>query len=123
MDQLVDADEQRFFTALENAVGPFLKQGTDKNRSIRDFAEPVGEVARLYRLGFLDLQTVAIELDVENPQVVLTKVGEKRVKQLGLEPLLKTGGVISRFDWEAVDGVSLMQEVARELRYTRIGLR
>lgn len=123
MDQLVDADEQRFLTALEKAVGPFLKQGTDKNRSIRDFAEPVGEVARLYRLGFLDLQTVAIELDIENPQVVLTKVGEKRVKQLGLEPLLKTGGVISRFDWEAVDGVSLMQEVARELRYTPIGLR
>ena len=45
------------------------------------------------------------------------------MKQLGLEPLLKTGGVINRFDWEAVDGVSLMQEVARELRYTPFGVR
>lgn len=122
-DQLVDADEQKFLTALEKTIGPFLKKGSDEKRSIRDFAEPVGEAARLYRLGFLDLQTVAIELDVANPQEVLSKVGEKRMKQLGLDPLLKTGGVISRFDWETVDGVSLMQEVARELRYTPFGIR
>jgi len=123
MDGLVEADEKRFMTALEKATGPFLKQGADKDRPIQNFAEPVGEAARLYRLGFLDLAMVAIELDVEHPQDVLTKVGEKRLKHLGLESLLKPGGVISRFDWEAIDGVSLMQEVARELRYTPFGVR
>jgi hypothetical protein len=51
---------------------------------------------------------------------MLQKVSERRLKQLGLEPLAAEGGVITRLEWEAVDGVSLMQELARELRATPI---
>ena len=43
---------------------------------------------------------------------------DREVKQLGMEALLREGGVISRLDWEAVDGTSLMQETARELGAT-----
>lgn len=120
MDRLLDADERRFLTALEQAIGPILKHGTEVSKDIRDFPEPIGEVARMHRLGFLDLQTVACELDVEDPQELLIKVGEKNLKQLGLESLLKQGGVISRLEWEAVDGASLMQQFARELRFTPV---
>lgn len=120
MDALLDEDERRFVAALDQAIGPILKRGTDENKDIRDFPEPVGEVARNHRLGFLDLHTIASELDIENPQDLPVMIGEKRLKQLGLESLLDAGGVISRLEWEAFDGVSLMQEVARELRFTPI---
>jgi hypothetical protein len=52
------------------------------------------------------------------PEIMLKKIGEKRLKELGLEALLQPGGLISRAEWETVDGVSLMREVARELRAT-----
>jgi len=118
IDQLLARDEQRFLNALEKCVGPFLREGDDKDKPLKEFAEPIGEVARWHRLVYIDLKTLACELNVENPQDILTKVGEKRLKQLGLEALLKVNGVISRPEWEAIDGVSLMQELARELRYT-----
>jgi serine/threonine-protein kinase len=121
MDRLVKKDEDRFLAALEKAVGPFLRGGADGKKPLKEFAEPVGEVARVYRvhrLGYLDLKTVACELDIMDPKMLMQKVGETKLKRLGLEALLNEGGVIGRAEWEAVDGVSLMQEVARELRYT-----
>jgi hypothetical protein len=117
MARLVGSDEARFLAALEKAVGKFLRVGADAKKPLKDFAEPVGDVARRYRLEFLDLKAVALELDVEDPAVVLRKVGEKKLKQLGLEALLQPGGVVSRLEWEAGEGDSLMQEVARELRF------
>ncbi|MCA9093234.1 MAG: hypothetical protein KDA68_07080 [Planctomycetaceae bacterium] len=118
MNQLLATDEQRFMQALKLSIGPFLQRGADKDKPIEDFIEPCGEVARLHRLVYLDLKTIACELDLEDPQDLLIKVGERKLKQLGLESLLKEGGVISRLEWEATDGVSLMQELARELHYT-----
>jgi serine/threonine-protein kinase len=117
MDELVREDEDRFMAALEKTISPFLRVGDDKQKPIREFPEPVGEVARLHRLGYLDLKTAALELDLEDPEVIRTTVGETKLKRLGLDALLR-GGVIGRLDWEAVDGVSLMQELARELRCT-----
>jgi serine/threonine-protein kinase len=117
MAALVREDERRFLDALEKAVGPVLRGGADKDRPLKEFAEPVGEVARLYRLGYLDLKAVACELDVDKPEQLVARVGRKKLKQLGLDALLE-GGVIGRLEWEAVDGTSLMQEVARELGAT-----
>ena len=74
--------------------------------AIKKMPEPVGEIASMYRLIFMDLSTVAGELDVDNPAEIVTKVGEKKLKQLGLENLVRKGGVISRTEWEARDGVS-----------------
>ena len=118
MDKLVDNDRARFMAALRRAIGPFLLKGPDAGKDLEEFAEPIGQVARFHRLGYLDLRTIACDLEIEDPQSILTSVGAKKLKQLGLDVLLKEGGVISRLEWEAIDGVSLMQELARELRYT-----
>lgn len=117
MSELVQQDEKRFLDALEKCIGAFLRAGPDAKKPLKEFPEPIGEVARTYRIGFLDAKAVACELDLVDPNTLLIKVGETNLKKLGLEPLLK-GGVISRLEWEAVDGSSLMQEVARVLRYT-----
>src|SRR5262249_11942196 len=106
-----------FLAAAERVMAPFLKPG-------KGAAEPVGAVARSYRLtplGYLDLRAVARELDLEKPEQLVEAVGREKLKELGLEPLLKKDGLISRAEWEAIDGISLMQAVARELGATPIG--
>lgn len=122
MDRLVRQDAERFLTALEKVIGPYLRDGVDQSRPIREFPEPIAEVARFYRLEFLDLPTVACELDVEDPQEILRQVGETKLKRLGLEDLF-TGGVVNRQEWDAADGLSLMQELARELRFSPLVVR
>ena len=127
MDELVERDAQRFLNALEKAVGPFLRVGADKARPIADFPEPISKLARSYRVGYLDLKTVACELDVEDPRTIRASVGDKSLKQLGLDALLH-GGVVSRQEWEAtllgvslkLNGLSLMQQLAAEMRYTPV---
>lgn len=117
-DKLIEEDRKRFLAALDEAVGPFLKVGADKDTPLGKFKEPVTEVSIPYRRGYLDLRAVAAELYLENPDDVLKKIGEKKLKAIGLEPLGRPGGLVGRYQWEAVDGVSLMQEVARELSFT-----
>src|SRR5262249_14790874 len=41
MNTLLKKDEERFLRALEEAMGPFLKTGSDAGRDLRDFPEPV----------------------------------------------------------------------------------
>ena len=118
MSALVQEDAARYQRSLEKVVGPFLKQGVFKDVPVTELPEPVGDVARLHRLGYLDLKTIACELDIKDPQDLLIGVGAKRLKQLGLDALLEEGGVIGRLEWEAFDGPSLMQQLARELRFT-----
>lgn len=118
MDDYVAEDSRRFQSALDAATGIFLRTGPTDKRPISDFPEPVGEMSRQYRLGFLDQAAAARELDLAGPEELLTRVGVKKLKQLGLENLIKPGGVIARLEWESTTGVSLMQEVARELGRT-----
>jgi serine/threonine-protein kinase len=122
MDRLLQQDTDRFLAALEKAIGPFLRESADKQKAIREFPEPVGELARFYRLNYLDLKAVASELDLEDPQVIVRQVGETKLKRLGLDGLLR-GGVVGRQEWEATSGLSLMQELARELRFTPVMIR
>ena len=56
MDRLVQADQQRFHAALEKAIGPILRVGPDKDKPIESFKEPVGQIAKFYRTGHLDLR-------------------------------------------------------------------
>ncbi len=118
IDDFLKEDGEMFMKALGKATKPFLMVGKDKNKQISNFPEPVGEVARLHRLVYLDIHTIAAELSLESPEILLRKVGEKKLKKLGLGSLMNQKGVISRAEWEATDGVSLMQELARECRYT-----
>jgi serine/threonine-protein kinase len=115
MAELLKEDEERFLRAAEKATGPFLRVGADKDKAIRDLPEPVSEVARLYGLQELDLGMAACELGVEKADELRGMItGNKRLRELGLAPLLKDGGVLKRADWER-GANSLMQRVAREL--------
>lgn len=115
MAETVSADEGRFLIALEKATGPFLRVGADKDRTIREFAEPIGEVARTYALVDLGATEAALELGLEKPDSLLDLIRAlPKLRKLGLGPLT-SAGTIKREEWEVIDGVSLFQEVAREL--------
>lgn len=120
MAKLVERDRKNYLRALQKAAGPFLLKGLDADKSINEFADPAGEAARAYRLVYLDAETIAYELDVAAPDEVIRRIGERRLKELGLEHVFVGGGVISRDEWEASDGRSLMQDAAFELGLTPI---
>jgi serine/threonine-protein kinase len=116
LDRLVRQDGDRFLAALERATGPFLKAGPDRERPVRDFAEPVGEVARTYLLKDLGLAEAAYELGLEKPEQLRSMIeGSRALRALGLAPLA-AGRTIRRDEWETLDGTSLFQKVARELQ-------
>lgn len=121
LDRVLAEDERLFLEALEQTIGPFVKLHENKDRDLKSFAEPVGQLARRYRSEYLTIHTVAQELDQSDPDVIKQKIGGKQFKKLGLEALSKPGGVISRLEWESStefpQGISLMQELARELGY------
>ncbi len=114
MQLWVDRDKERFMTALEKTIGKFVRVGPDVNKPLTEFAEPVAEVARFYRLTALDLRMVACELGVENPQDVINEIGLKRLRELGLGPLLNDGK-LDRKVWQGGSFHSLMQDIANEL--------
>jgi len=115
MDELVRRDERKFMAALEEATGSFVKVGADKDKAMKEFREPVGEVARLYRLGYLTLDDVAAEMFEKDAAALRGILGQQEFRLMGLDVLLKPGGVIGRLEWDVIDGMSLMQRVAKAL--------
>lgn len=116
---LMKADEDRFVTALEKTIGPFLKVGRDKDKSVREFEEPVGEVSRAYRVrqgAEVDLAKAAAELGVEKPADLAAMIrGNPALKELGVMTLT-AGKSVKRDEWDGIDGTSLFQDVALALR-------
>jgi serine/threonine-protein kinase len=113
--KLLARDQKTFLEALVKAIGPFLLVGEDEKKSIEDFAEPVGEVARHHRLVDLRLETIAAELGLDKPEALRALIkSNKALRELGLGVLLP-GGAIKRHDWEHTGGASLFQRVSREL--------
>ena len=119
MDKLLDRDERKFIAAAEEATMKFLPDSAGK--SLKDFREPVSVVSIDYRLRYLDLKTLATELDLAKPEDVLIGVGKDRLTELGLAHMLQPGGVIPRHEWESVAGYSLMQQLGRPLGRTPVG--
>jgi serine/threonine-protein kinase len=116
MKHLLDRDEARFLKAVEEAAGPFLKVGADAAKAIRDFPDPIGDVARSY-LKDLGAAQVAAELGLADPKDLLGAIrANAHLRRLGLAPLLN-GATIKRTDWDSLDGrvLSTFQETAREL--------
>lgn len=116
MNGLIARDEKQFLGALEEAVGPFLRDGANKDRPLKEFPEPVGEVARTYLNDDLDVAMVASELylqDAKKLQPLIDQSAEARL--LGLGALAQDGGLIKRSGWEARRGSSQMQQAARKL--------
>jgi len=116
MDKLIARDQKRFVDALEVVMGPFLQQGDDQDKPIRDFAEPVGLFARIY-LKDLGPEEVAAELGLNDPKELATMFrANKTLRAIGLAPLLN-GNPIKRTDWDSLDGkaMSTFQEAAQSL--------
>jgi hypothetical protein len=116
LDQLLRRDEARFLKALEEAAGPFLKVGADAALPIRDFPDPIGDVARSY-LKDLGAVQVAADLGLADPKELIGAIrANANLRRLGLAPLLN-GATIKRTDWDSLDGrvLSTFQETAREL--------
>jgi len=114
---LVQRDRKDYMNALQSAIGEMVN--AKEIRLIESVDEPIGHVARQHRLVFLNLNTIAAELDMEADELVAL-AGIRTLRRLGLEGLLRDG-VLSRAEWEATDqGVSLMQQLARQLRLTPI---
>lgn len=117
MDELLKQDETRFVTALEKAIGPFLRVDDDRQKPLAEFTEPIGEFVRFYQLAPLDGRMVAAELGLESFDALVSQAGQQTLRDLGLGPILD-GGKISRDDWEKRKGLSLMQRAARTLGAT-----
>jgi serine/threonine protein kinase len=116
MDRLIAKDQARYFAALEDATGTFLRQGEDREKSIRDFPEPVGALARAY-LKDLGLDEVAAEFGLSDPRELAVMIqASKTLRRLGLRSLLG-GATIKRTDWDSLEdrAISTFQEAAQEL--------
>jgi serine/threonine-protein kinase len=114
MDRLLAKDEDCFLRAVDEATGLFLKAGDDRGKSIRDFPEPIGAIARLY-VRNLGLEEVACELGIEPATLKSFLANNPRLRTLGLGPLA-VGETIQRSVWSSLENaISLFQDVAREL--------
>lgn len=102
MKRLLDKDEERFIRSLDEAMGPFLKVGADKNRPIKSFPEPVGALARFFQKD-LELEDVASEMGIADPRELQLFIKANPVlRELGLGPLLQ-GAAIKRSQWQSRD--------------------
>jgi serine/threonine-protein kinase len=113
MARLVAEDTGRFVAALGRAAGPFLKAGADRDKDVKDFAEPVGAVARLYLLREVEAAEAAYELGLPDARRLRGAIdSSERLRELGLRPLSR-GGTIKREVWESLSGlISPYQEAA-----------
>lgn len=105
MSALVAKDRNRFLQALAACTGPFLQVGDDAGKSIEEFPEPIGSIARRYeqRLG---IEQVACECLVQEPMLLKGAVqsNPQLRNELGLGPLVNNEK-INRANWETRDGV------------------
>jgi serine/threonine-protein kinase len=117
MERLVKKDQAQFLAALEEAVGPFLREPGSK-ATTRDLPEPIIPVAKVYQAD-LDLQTVAAELNLKDGVTLQTLIrANPRLERLGMADLLKNGGAINRAEWGTPGrGVSTFQKVASEIAH------
>ncbi|MFH5806720.1 hypothetical protein [Alienimonas sp. DA493] len=116
MDRLIEGDRAAYLRALRQAVAEF----DDSDPTAEGYVDPIGHVARQHRLVFLNGEAIAAELNLDGFEALRERISHRDFKELGLEPLLD-GGTIGRPEWEATyRGVSLMQELARRLRYTPV---
>ncbi len=121
IDQAIARDNRLFLDALERTIGPFLRgDEASKTTPITEFPEPVSEVARRYYAARddLDAETIACELFLDDPALVVAAARSDVFRQLGLGALAVEGGKVKRGAWESLRGTSQMQQAAREFGYS-----
>ena len=115
MDKLVAQDEARFMAALQDTIGTFLQAEEDRERRLRDFAEPITAIAAIYERD-MNLTMAAYELGMENADELKSAIRfNPELKTLGLGAL-EQGASIQRDHWEDLRQInSPMQKAARIL--------
>jgi serine/threonine-protein kinase len=110
MQRLVQADMERFLTAVDKATGNLVRTGPDDRRKITEFPEPVTKAAKDYD-RLLSIEDVARELGLpESPEkaqkLSIPHAAElagifktAAFRRLGLSPLA-SGETLAREVWE-----------------------
>jgi hypothetical protein len=116
MDKILEQDGGQFLKALEEAAGPFLKVGDDRDKPIRAFPEPISAVAKLYQKDLGPEEMVA-ELGLKDVDELKGLVhANLRLRDLGLGVFLG-GGAKKRTEWDSLKDrtLSTFHQAAVEL--------
>jgi hypothetical protein len=119
---VLEQDTRSFVAALEQAMGPFLRQPGETKDLVKDFPEPISHVASLYQAGVSASQAAReLRADVAETDLKSALRGTK-LQELGLGPLNLPGSTgkgnrIPRQMLESKEdnGSSLFQVVASEM--------
>jgi serine/threonine-protein kinase len=113
MGTLLDRDAATFVSALEVAIGPFLKVAEDADRDIGQFAEPIGAVSQYYHRN-VGLVEAACELGIDDSETLRTAIRHNgELVKLGIAPL-EAGRTVDRAFWSSRQAVvAPLQETAR----------
>lgn len=115
MSALLEADQGRFLAALEQAVGPFLLEGSSR-APIADLPEPVVPIAKIYQAN-LDLAAAVAELGLKDGAELQARIrANPQLQRLGLNDLLRPGGTMNRAEWSTIGkGTSAFQQACAEI--------
>lgn len=121
MDRLLAKDDEVFQRALEQAIGPFVRVGSELKKPIVEFGEPVSAIVKQY-FEDLDFDDVASELSFADSGANLAEKNEELktlFKSLGFRDygvsVLFSGSELKRDAWEARTPYSRYQEVSEKL--------
>jgi serine/threonine-protein kinase len=115
-DELINRDQQRYRSAAIEAMNPFWDQATvNRIKSGGELIEPIGPVARRFMVDTIDLETMAIELEVEIERLKNAIEFNDSLRRLGLTSVAN-GGTINREIWQQGEGLSTFQRAAQALK-------
>jgi hypothetical protein len=120
--QKLEQDTRSFLTALDAAIGTFLRQPGENKDLVKDFPEPILHVAQLYQAG-VSASQLARELSSEVSDADLKRaLRAPQLQTLGLGPLNLPGssGKGNRVPRQMMEskednGESVFQVVAAEM--------
>lgn len=122
MSQFVEDDRSKFLESLDRAIGSFLRRGSDQNKRVDEFPEPITICAKPYDRS-VKLVDIARELGLPTDAAVAKSAGlscsagelaaaikfNDSLRRIGLLPVSQ-GDSLTRKQWETVFG-----SVAREV--------
>lgn len=98
MNALLERDRQRFLSALDAAIGPFVRVGSDANRPLEKLDEPVGGIAKRFSKD-LAFQDVMAEIGLQDPNVAKAQFSLAAFRKQGLGAVAE-GKLIKREAWQ-----------------------
>ncbi|MCA9082918.1 MAG: hypothetical protein KDA81_02625 [Planctomycetaceae bacterium] len=113
MTRVMDETNEKFYSALKKAIGPFFDPDTD----LLKLPEPVSFVATEYDKN-VDIIAASRELGFEREDDLRLQLSGRNIQQLGLGPLSEPKGTVKRAFWESAEsGISIYQKAANEVGF------